>query len=391
LHRQAALFESKGQYLEAAGQLETILEKGLENPQAEAAIRVKIQRLLTLDWLQKAREKMNVAKPSDLAGLHEAMEFFESAERSARDPKAQGELSVLAEEAQKNRIFLQVAQVIECEGREGHRAEAIQKLKKAMETYPDHPFLRVWAEALKFDPAAFGKHIGQAVQALKEPWRTEALTEALRALALAREADPAPPRLKTLEAYAADMKACQDLGMVLVNRFDPATPDAAWSAAERKEAFCVDRYEFPNQVQQRPKAGMTWLEAKVACEMLGKTLCSSKQWRTACMAKEYVRNWPFGQELILKACHWEGTEVKPSGAFPACHNTIGAFDMSGNLAEWTSDGPEPGQAFLYGGHFETGPWGARCSSQTASPMTQTTPVSGFRCCKTLNPDQAHDR
>jgi formylglycine-generating enzyme required for sulfatase activity len=76
----------------------------------------------------------------------------------------------------------------------------------------------------------------------------------------------------------------------------------------------------------------------------------------------------------------EGTVAK-TGAFPGCLNDWGAFDMVGNLHEWTSD---PNGTFQGGYFLDTMVNGEGCAYRTTAHHFRYHDYStGFRCCAAL--------
>ncbi|MGH8311583.1 MAG: SUMF1/EgtB/PvdO family nonheme iron enzyme, partial [Steroidobacteraceae bacterium] len=65
-------------------------------------------------------------------------------------------------------------------------------------------------------------------------------------------------------------------------------------------------------------------------------------------------------------------------SFPACASAEGAFDLVGNLHEWTSD---PGGTYRGGFYVESTLNGLGCSYATTAHSTAHWDYStGFRCC-----------
>lgn len=153
-------------------------------------------------------------------------------------------------------------------------------------------------------------------------------------------------------------------------------------------------------------------EAEEACENAGKRLCSNDEWVAACKGKNPTK-YPYGDDHEDGYCNdagvssfnllygpggnkppeqsaytrenmnderlnqQEGT-VAPSGKFSKCKNAYGAFDMVGNLHEWTSD---PGGTFRGGYYLDTHINGDGCDYRTtAHDHLYHDYSTGFRCC-----------
>ncbi len=62
-------------------------------------------------------------------------------------------------------------------------------------------------------------------------------------------------------------------------------------------AFCMDRYEYPNQAGATPARLHSWYDAQEACEAAGKRLCEEQEWTLACEGPErqpYPTGWARG-------------------------------------------------------------------------------------------------
>ncbi|MBM4320134.1 MAG: formylglycine-generating enzyme family protein, partial [Deltaproteobacteria bacterium] len=134
-------------------------------------------------------------------------------------------------------------------------------------------------------------------------------------------------------------------------------------------------------------------EAALGCALGGWRLCTLDELRFACGGPAATR-YPYGNDFREDACNGGQADpatghVAATGAFAACTSSLGAFDLSGNLKEWTAT---PAQAAAGGRvaavHLVTG--GAYDSSLPASLGCGAEPVPrddsfrfpnlGFRCC-----------
>jgi hypothetical protein len=211
------------------------------------------------------------------------------------------------------------------------------------------------------------------------------------------------------------------------------------------DAVCVDRYEAslveqapdgtlaPHAPSHSPEPGHVYVarsvagvlpqgyasgaQAQSACREAGKRLCSPVEWRVACGGSE---GWafPYGPDRVPGRCHdsganpmltyhadtqsrgWgsaelndprnlelEGTVTK-TGAFAACVNDFGLYDMVGNLHEWTAD---PNGTFQGGYWLDTSLHGEGCAYRTIAhpfvlprllhrvPLLRRSPVAAADC------------
>jgi LysM repeat protein len=158
-----------------------------------------------------------------------------------------------------------------------------------------------------------------------------------------------------------------------------------------------------------PQAYLSQEQAADACEAMGKRLCTDQEWITACRGRDPTR-FPYGDEHVGGRCNDSGTSplrklhgaddsldtfgmeamndprlnqlpgtVAPTGKFGRCRNSFGAYDMVGNLHEWTAD---PEGTFRGGYYLDTKTHGEGCSYVTTGHNVKYHDYSvGFRCCK----------
>jgi formylglycine-generating enzyme len=174
-----------------------------------------------------------------------------------------------------------------------------------------------------------------------------------------------------------------------------------------RRRFCIDVFEYPNLAGVVPVVMVDWNDARRACAVEGKRLCSSEEWEFAC---EGTQMWPYpyGIDRDAEACNidrpvtmpifeafgdpWKISEEverldrrAPSGAFARCVSPFGARDMTGNVDEWVDnkDGKLDETHFrstLKGGYW--GPIRARCRPITSTHNEWFNFYQvGFRCCR----------
>lgn len=146
--------------------------------------------------------------------------------------------------------------------------------------------------------------------------------------------------------------------------------------------------------------------AEAACAAAGKRLCTDAEWLRACRgAADHL--YPYGDRNQPGACNdarashpaieYFGTSdpsvfsmlghpcilqvpngIQTTGAHPSCVTDDGAFDMMGNLHEWTAD---PAGTFRGGFFVDTILNGPGCTyATTAHDRTHWDYSTGFRCC-----------
>lgn len=175
--------------------------------------------------------------------------------------------------------------------------------------------------------------------------------------------------------------------------------------------FCIDRYEAPNVRGEIPYQLETAYDGEAWCSERGKRLCTEDEWLRACRGTR-GRIYPYGNEHREGACnddkpwilvHWKALAKWPrdpaideairlmqadmSGARAECVSEDGAYDLTGNVAEWvrrTSPPPHAGWDHVLKGCYWAGCFKEprpNCEfTNGAHPGTFRTYEAGFRCC-----------
>ena len=225
--------------------------------------------------------------------------------------------------------------------------------------------------------------------------------------------DACPADMALVDGYF-----CPDLSLVCARPVDPVNTyrcaeyqrETRCRAPLQLRRYCIDLHEWPNRVGESPRVYVDWFEARQQCANVGKRLCRRTEWIFACEGeKRLPYSWGFVRQpspcnidravidfdidaLLDPAARneeldrlWQGD---PIGSHPDCRSPWGAFDLNGNVDEWTDDQADdpnsPHLSTLNGAY-----WGkvrATCRITTTShgPTFQFYQV-GFRCC-----DETHD-
>jgi hypothetical protein len=228
-------------------------------------------------------------------------------------------------------------------------------------------------------------------------------------LLAAASAGPACPD----DMVLVDGELCPAVDYACLRPVDPSNPYRCAEYARRGRCrapvqhrrYCVDRHEWPNRVGENPMVYVSWFKAKELCASAGKRLCRRTEWMMACEGPKRLP-YPWGYERQPSPCNVDRASVDfdvyamidptsreeelarlwqadPIGSHPGCVSSWGAFDMSGNVDEWTDDQLDnPGTAHvstLNGGYW--GPVRDTCRLTTTShgPTFEFYQV-GFRCC-----------
>jgi len=190
--------------------------------------------------------------------------------------------------------------------------------------------------------------------------------------------------------------------------------DVAAQAMPLPELPAVQRERFQARAVSRagvvPQAYMSYYEAKRACELGGKRLCSETEWVTACGGQQ-GRKFPYGDRYQAFTCNvfrnhhpafvlhrnsslghrdprlnllFEETDplLRPTGATAKCVSRWGedaVFDMVGNLDEWVEGEDRP--AFVGGFYARSTNKGCEAKVDVHGPAYYDY-STGTRCCKT---------
>lgn len=143
----------------------------------------------------------------------------------------------------------------------------------------------------------------------------------------------------------------------------------------------------------RPWHTVKWEDADAACDAIGWRLCTGEELLGACsgddgFAYAYGDMFEAGGCNVREAFRAEGDALgseAPTGSFERCESPSGAFDVNGNLWEWTADREESdARARVYQGA------GWRTIAQRHQDINQqcgtTTLVRGFSAASFANPD-----
>ena len=144
------------------------------------------------------------------------------------------------------------------------------------------------------------------------------------------------------------------------------------------KAYCIDKYEYTSNNTRLPKVNINFNGAKNLCFKSGKRLCTPREWKRACKGTRGSM-FPYGKNFDPKKCNTEDSNeeerrIRPSGSFKTCRSSGGVYDMSGNVAEWTSD------KRVFGGYYASFDEEASCIDGFRRSPSSRRSYIGFRCC-----------
>lgn len=176
---------------------------------------------------------------------------------------------------------------------------------------------------------------------------------------------------------------------VYVDRFEASRPDASNQAAGILETVSCSKSNV------LPWTGGSYSEAEAACQSRGTSfrLCTATELAAACNGGMTGMSYPYGMMYDPMACYGVDNAnsmnmAQPTGNLTMCMAMGGAFDLSGNVTEWTSTqtnmGAAPNRIFqLHGGSYLSPSLGLACTAELPARAAEATllPNIGFRCCR----------
>jgi iron(II)-dependent oxidoreductase len=200
-----------------------------------------------------------------------------------------------------------------------------------------------------------------------------------------------PQRVVTLPAFAIQKYPVTNRQFAEFCRETGHAPRPYWNAGEP-----------PAGLLEHPVVCVDLADASAFAAWAGARLPTEAEWEKAARGTD-GRVYPWGNWFDPRACHWRqppaggiapGPHISQSSsgvgpiprtnrvdAHPRGASPYGVMDMAGNAAEWCSDSPGPGAAFIKGGCWLTAESvNLRPAARNMSGFANNAlPFYGFRC------------
>jgi len=206
-------------------------------------------------------------------------------------------------------------------------------------------------------------------------------------------ADEKPAHRVTGSAFAMDRYE------VTNGRYQACVGAGACSAPSLFSSATRAHYFDDPAFADYPVIFVSWAQAKAFCSFAGGRLPTEAEWERAAAGSDAPRTYPWGEsppdcsKANFAGCVGDTDRV---GRRPAGQSPYGAFDMAGNVWEWTSDwydaayyrtspsqdptGPASGTLkVMRGGCWVSGAVSLRTTCRKASLPDAWAPNVGFRC------------
>jgi formylglycine-generating enzyme len=184
---------------------------------------------------------------------------------------------------------------------------------------------------------------------------------------------------------------------------DPNPPSAEcdWSS-DYDPAPELPVWPPPFEDYELPVVGVDWCDAHEYCKWVGRKVCgkigsgslefsdfadaTQSQWFHACVGPS-AHQFPYGETFDAGKCNGppDAVGLEPVATFEQCVGAYpGVYDLSGNVAEWTSacDSPTDGTlpwCNVQGGSYDRDV-SEGCFATAGAQQWMTTAWIGFRCC-----------
>ena len=210
-------------------------------------------------------------------------------------------------------------------------------------------------------------------------------------------------------------ETCDNVDNDCDTRLDEGAPDTVVQVQNGVTSFFIYAYESSrpgatatdfgtaehrscSKPSVMPWRNVTQAEAAAACAAAGRRLCTEAEWQLACEGVAGLE-YPYGNTYDPDACNGRDNDPDctgpnddevvatgtrhgcPAPATSQCVSPFGAYDLSGNLREWTSTPVGPSSFRVRGGGYDNVAQGLTCDlSFIALTPSFAFANLGFRCC-----------
>ncbi|MEU0316518.1 SUMF1/EgtB/PvdO family nonheme iron enzyme [Nocardioides sp. NPDC006273] len=144
----------------------------------------------------------------------------------------------------------------------------------------------------------------------------------------------------------------------------------------------------PAELNAHPVVHVTWDDANAYSSWAGKQLPTATQWEKA--ARGFHDSvWPWGPEMAAAKCNVKETGLATTSKvlrFQSGISPFYAFDMVGNVWEWTNTTSARNRCELKGGAWTSPLFTAEPSRFNDADISMHDDDTGFRCVSLLIPD-----
>jgi hypothetical protein len=135
--------------------------------------------------------------------------------------------------------------------------------------------------------------------------------------------------------------------------------------------------------ENHPAARVSWYGARDFCVSIGARLPTGLEWQKAASwnpASTQTTAYPWGDTLTTSdRANFDAADTAPVDSYPVGRSPVGAFHMSGNVAEWVADTRGVNRT-RYGGGFTDKAEAIRTNASVTDDNDRFTSASvGFRC------------
>lgn len=202
----------------------------------------------------------------------------------------------------------------------------------------------------------------------------------------------APERVEFIPAFYIDK---YEVTNAQYKRFVDATKRDAPRNVVNPDYTIWKNGTYPEELANHPVVNVTWYDAKAYCEWAGKRLPTAQEWEKAARGP-YGNVYPWGNEffqgyanLYTKGVSYKLQQTVPVGTYEKSKSYYGAYDLAGNVWEWTASRPPDskdvndirrvakGGGWGYNGNKYT----SRASYGIFFTADYTSNCLGFRCAK----------